>query len=62
MESTNLSKITSEELKECKADLDKFLKDQDFRNLLNILKVLKKTAITRELLTESLIGKSITQC
>jgi hypothetical protein len=60
METTNLSKITLEELKELKADLEKFLKNQDFRNLLNILKVLKKTAITRELLSETLIGKNIT--
>jgi len=60
METTNLSKITLEELKELKADLEKFLKNQDFRNLLNILKVLKKTAITRELLSDTLIGKNIT--
>jgi hypothetical protein len=62
MESTNLVKITPEELKERKADLEKFLKTNDLRNVLNILKVLKKTAITRELLAETLIGKTITTC
>ena len=62
MESRNFEKITTEELKERKADLEKFLKIKDFRNVLNILKVLQKVAITSELLRETLIGKSITTC
>ena len=62
MESTNLVRITSEELTERKADLEKFLKIRDLRNVLNILRVLKKTVITRELLASTLIGKTITTC
>ena len=62
MESRNFEKITTEELKERKADLEKFLKVKDFRNVLNILKVLQKVGITTDLLKETLIGKSITTC
>lgn len=60
--SKKLEKISSEELLERKADLEKALSSQQFHTVVSCLKVLQKTQITRQLLEETLIGKTLTSC
>lgn len=63
METSNkLEKISSEELLERKADLEKALSSHEFHTVVSCLKVLQKTLITRQLLEDTLIGKTLTSC
>ena len=55
-----LEKITESELKEFKADLEKCKAKGDYPSLAKQLKVLKRKAITRDLLSATLIGKTMT--
>ena len=63
METSNrLEKTSSEELLERKADLEKALSSHQFHTVVSCLKVLQKTQITRQLLEDTMIGKTLTSC
>jgi predicted lipoprotein len=55
-----LEKISSEQLKDRKAEIEKLKGKHDYHNVASILKLLQKSQITRELLQETLIGKTMT--
>lgn len=57
-----LEKVSSQLLLETKGDLEKALSSHKFHTVIALLKVLKKTLITRELLADTLIGKTLTSC
>ncbi len=60
--SDKLEKVSSELLLERKGELEKALSSHKFHTVISLLKVLKKTLITRELLADTLIGKTLTSC
>ena len=53
-------KISAEVLLQYREDLEKLRNDQDYRNIVNILKMLNSLNMTRELLQKTLIGRTLT--
>jgi hypothetical protein len=56
-----LIRTTSEELKELNHDLLKNIDKKDEKNIENIIKLLRKKEVSRELLKETLVGKSMSK-
>lgn len=56
-----LSPITIEELKEMNQDLLKNIDRKDEKNIESLIKILRKKQISRDLLKESLVGKSLSK-
>jgi len=55
-----LEKVSAEVLIEHKADLDKLRTSHDYSNIAKLLKRLQRTQMTKELLVQTLIGKTMT--